>query len=121
MGRNINKPATKKEIIEKDLREYALYKEHVYYCNDKGFLNEEGKSMYDKFKKIDLYLDIELQNGSVIGKKKLNYIENYVLGKNCKVYINQNEYCIEQEYTDRTLYNITQAIADDLYTMLYEL
>lgn len=121
MGRNINKPATKKEIIEKDLREYSLYREHINYCNNNGLLNEEGQEMYNKFKKIDLYLDIELQNGSVLGKKKLNYIENYVLGKNGKVYINQNEYCIEQEYTDRTLYNITQAIADDLYTMIYEL
>ena len=121
MGRDITKEPTKKEIIEKDLREYALYKEYVYYCESKGFLNEEGHKMYNKFEKIDLYLDLELQNGSVIGMKKLNYIENYVLGKNGKVYLNQNEYCMEQGYTDRTLYNITQAIADDLYTMLYEL
>ena len=121
MGRDLKKTITKREIIEKDLREYALYKEHVYYCENKGFLNEEGKAMFDKFKKIDLFIDLELKNGSVIGRKKLHYIENYVLGNNGKVYLNQNEYCEEQGYTDRTLYNIVKSISEDLYTMIYEL
>jgi hypothetical protein len=112
---------TKREIIEKDLREYALYKEHIYYCESKSFLNEEGKAMFDKFKKIDLFIDLELKNGSVIGRKKLHYIENYDLSKNGKVYLNAIEYCEEQGYTDRTLFNITKAIIDDLYTMIYEL
>lgn len=112
---------TKREIIEKDLREYALYKEHIYFCEGNCLLNERGLEMYNKFEKINLYLNLELKNGSVIGRKKLHYIENYVLGKNGKVYLNQNEYCEEQEYTDRTLYNIVKAISEDLYTMIYEL